>query len=334
MNFHPAHPLQPFWNLAAAPVQTQALNLALDRGLFEALQQPASATQIAERLGLHAGGTAVWLDLLWSMDLLERDQREVPHYRISDLSVRFFIEGAVDNCAQAWQYRARVLGAFATQMDNLLVDGPSGEQPPGGWVQAAQVQISQEQQAVSVPAVLRLLERWPLAERGRFLDLGGGPGHIAIALARRLPGWTGTLGELLATAEVARHNIEQAGLGERLDVQGCDLDRDELAAGYDLIWCSSVLHFVHDAQGALEKMFAALNPGGRLIIAHAEIAADADLAAQVLPFYTAMRMRGKYVPRPGEIAQAMQRAGFVEVTSPGRAAFPMAPVWLHTGLHP
>ena len=55
------------------------------------------------------------------------------------------------------------------------------------------------------------------------------------------------------TVAVAAANIAHAQLSHRLEILGGD---------YDLIWCSSVLHFVPDMTAALRKIHAALTPGG------------------------------------------------------------------------
>ena len=341
MNFHTAHDLQPFWTLAAAPMQTRALEQALTLGLFERLQQPASAAAVAAQLQLDPTATSVWLDLLWSMELLSRqsafDAPATPRYAASPLALRHFVAGSTQNCAQAWLYRAQFLERFAGQWETLLRQGfdPQGAATPqGSWAQAARVQIGQEQRVVTVPAVLRLIDTLALPATGRLLDLGGGPGHVGIALAQRLPGWQGVLCDQPETAEVAQENILAAGLAGRLQALGCDLNTDSIGGGYDLIWCSAVLHFMRDPQALVQKACAALNPGGLLLLAHAEQVDDPAVAARVLPFYGTLAVRGSHLPRPGGIARMMAEAGLIDIQSLGRVDFPMAPVWVHVGRRP
>jgi SAM-dependent methyltransferase len=341
MTFDEAHPLQPFWQLAAAPIQAQALELALSNGLFEALVQHASVDEVARRYTWHPANTAVWLELLWSMGSLSRSRPgggRATIYRASSMARRFFVSASDEDCAQAWLFRLRFLRGFAAQMDEFVRSGEAGgaasgaESVAAGWAQAAQAQIAQEQRAVTVPAALAVLRDLPgLGEAGRFLDLGGGPGLVAIALARAYPGWRGMVCDLPETVAVAQRNIEAAALSSRLDTLGADLDRDAIGDGYDLIWCSSVLHFVQDPAAALRTMYAALNPGGRLVLAHAERGDDARSASRVLPFYTPMRMRGRHVPEQGEIARVMAEAGFGSVDALGCVGFPMSPVWVYVG---
>lgn len=341
--FSSSHPLQPYWQLAAAPLQTRALELALQHGLFQQLKQASTVQDVAQALAFDERATEVWLDMLWSMNLLTRTQflqRSSPaRYGLSPLAQQYFLQGASDDCAQAWQYRAGFLAQVARQMEHGLRHGATetDQAPvanPGSWAQAAQVQISQEQRAVTVPAVMAWLASSHLAlpEQGRFLDLGGGPGHVGIALARLLPAWQGRVADLSDIVAIAQGNIVQAGMADRMEAMACNLDEDDLGeAVFDLIWCSSVLHFLHDPQAALVNMRQALKPGGCLLIAHAEIADDPALAARVLPFYAPMMWRGRYVPRAGDMTHALTQAGFLQVQSLGRADFPMAPVWAYVG---
>lgn len=342
MSFHTSHPLQPFWNAAVAPIQVQAVEQAIEYRLFTLLNEPTSADDVARQLGLNPTATAVWLDLLWSLELLVRQfpltSPSLPEYAVSPLAARFFVGASPDNCAQAWLYRARFLSRFAAQWGTLLREGfdPTGATrgvaPNGSWAQAAREQIGQEQRGITVPAVLRFLKTLPpFPATGRFLDLGGGPGHVGIALSQYLPAWHGAICDQSETAAVAHDNIQQAGLSDRLEALGRDLNTDEIGSGYDLIWCSSVLHFLQDPQGAVCKMWDALNPGGLLLLAHAELVDDVELAARVMPFYGTVTMRGNMLPRPGEIARMMVVAGFTDIRSLSRIDFPMAPVWLHQG---
>ncbi|CAM3843225.1 methyltransferase family protein [Kerstersia gyiorum] len=342
MDFLTPHPLQPFWNIAAAPIQTQALEQALLLGLFDRLRRPADAAAVAKDLQLDKAATSVWLDLLWSLDLLSRqvpaDVPDEPRYVTSPMALRHFVDGSSENCAQGWLYRARFLARFAGQWETLLRHGfdPQGQAAPkGSWAQAAREQIGQEQIAVTVPAVLRLLDTLPpLPETGRLLDLGGGPGHVGIALAQRLPGWQGVVCDQPETAEVAQENIQSAGLADRLLAQGCDLNTDGIGSGYDLIWCSAVLHFLRDPHALVRKASEALNPGGLLLMAHAEQSDDPAVAARVLPFYGTVALRGNLLPRPGDIARMMADEGLTDIQSLGRVDFPMAPVCLHMGRRP
>lgn len=342
MNIPDTHPLQPFWQIAVAPIQGKALEMALTLGLFDRLETPTSLQILAGQFNLNPDNTQVWLDLLWSMALLKREttsgQDNQPYYQTSWLSQRYFTEKSEQNCSQAWRFRYQTFAQFSMQMNQQI----QSSQPQARlatlsdqarqWADAAQVQIAQEQQAVTAPLVPQLLSQLTGLPAGlRFLDLGGGPGFVAMAIARLFPGSSGTVFDLPESVAVASRNIAQAGLSKRLHTLGGNLEHDEIGQNYDLIWCSSVLHFMSAPDQALQKIVNALKPGGMLVCAHAEKSNQEEVAAKVLPYYLPMMMRGKYVPEPGEIKTALSHIGLTDLSSLQVEGFPMAPIQVHYG---
>ncbi|WP_447577951.1 methyltransferase [Achromobacter kerstersii] len=336
MNPHTSHPMQRYWDLTAAPIQAAALDTALELGLLDRLTEPASAADVAHALALRPAQTAHLLDMLWSLDLLHRIDGDPVQYLCQPEARKHFCPGQPDYCGDAWRYRRRALTHFSEQMgDQLRADGPPIEPyvqtNATGWAQAARVQIAQEQRAIAVAAAGHAMACVPgAAHARRILDLGGGPGLIGISLVQRWPDATGVVFDWPETAAVAQENINAAGLSERMTVIGGDLAADPIGQGYDLIWCSSVLHFLPDAPAALRKMHDALAPGGQLVMVHAEVPADAHAAARVLPYYLPMMLLGRRVTRAGELHQALVDSGFTDVRGFDSDRFPMAPVHVLT----
>ena len=336
MSFDTQHALQPYWDLAVAPVQADGLAAALELGIFEVLATPHTPAQLADVLSLHGPHTALLLELLWSMQVLERDgaDTEALRYRCTATTLQYFCRDSVAFCGDAWLYRLHALRHFATQLNTLVRDGgkvtPYSTASGVNWATAAQQQIGQEQRAVTMRAALCVMQRVaPFADGNtplRLLDAGGGPGWVAIALAQAHAGVHGCVFDWPETVAVAAANIAHAQLSDRLETLGGDLDSDDIGGGYDLIWCSSVLHFVPDMAAALRKMQAALKPGGVLVCIQAEIAAAPGDAARVLPYYLPMRMLGRTVTRHGELAQLLRDTGWRQVEQYGASDFPMAPV--------
>lgn len=338
MSASPSKSLQRYWDLAAAPIQAAALDAALELGLFDRLTQPASAADLANALGLRPDATAHLLDMLWGLDLLHRLDGDPVQYLCQPEARQHFCPGQPGYCADAWRYRSRALTHFSEQMgDQLRLDGPPVEPyvqtNATGWAQAARVQIAQEQRAIAVAAAAHAMACVPDAgEAQRILDLGGGPGLIGISLVQRWPDATGVVFDWPETAAVAQENIIDAGLADRMSVIGGDLAADPIGHGYDLIWCSSVLHFVPDAHAVLRKMHHALAPGGRLVMVHAEMPQDAHTAARVLPYYLPMMLLGRRVTRAGELHQALVDCGFADVRGFDSDRFPLAPVRVLTAI--
>jgi len=101
-----------------------------------------------------------------------------------------------------------------------------------------------------------------------IVDVGAGTGTASLALARRFP-----TAEVVAIdrSEVMRDRIRVAadaqGLTDRLRVVRADLDAGWPAPGaIDLAWASSSLHEVADPDRLLREVYAALDPGGLLVV--------------------------------------------------------------------
>ncbi|PRY57533.1 methyltransferase family protein [Knoellia remsis] len=96
----------------------------------------------------------------------------------------------------------------------------------------------------------------------RVLEIGGGTGQLSLALADRV-------GSVLVTdasagmVEVARANIERAGLTDRLVAQRLDLLSDEPPAdSFDGVWSQLALHHVRGIDDLLARVHDTLEPGG------------------------------------------------------------------------
>ena len=100
----------------------------------------------------------------------------------------------------------------------------------------------------------------------RFLDLGGGPGSYAIALARRYPKLRGVI--LDQTIRVAKQLIRERDLSGRLAVRAGDIFKDDLGSGYDAVLCSNVIHIFSESENRklLRRATRALRAGGKLFI--------------------------------------------------------------------
>lgn len=325
---HAVHPLQACWDAALAPVRAQALELALTLDVFSLLRAPSTPAALAARLSLAPANTAHWLELLWSMGLLTRQPAgDVWAYGVADALAPYLLAGAADDCRHALRHRLHTLAEFAGQLPAWLTrDAIEPAASASAWAQAGQSHLAQEQRAVTAKVALDCVAGLPGLDGERwFLDLGGGPGQVAIALAHAHPQWRGRVFDLPDAVAVAADSIAAAGLAPRLQACGGDLARDPLGEGYHLIWCSSVLHFAPDLHTALARIAAALAPGGYLISLHAERPQQAADAAAVLPYYLPLLLRGRHVWREGELALALPAHGLHLAAPIQSHSLPLAP---------
>jgi SAM-dependent methyltransferase len=124
------------------------------------------------------------------------------------------------------------------------------------------------------------LARLGVAEGWRCLEVGCGAGGVA----RRLAGRVGSGGRVVAI-DLDTRFVEGHGLGN-LEVRRHDLMTDPLEQGaFDLAHARAVIEHLPDHQGALERMVAALRPGGWVLIEETDFGgpAAAALARYSLP---------------------------------------------------
>ena len=365
MTFSAHHDLQPLWDLAGGQIKIKALEIALSTLLFDALVSPCTAEQIAQKrllknnatlnkaLKLNIKNTEVWLDLLWSIGCLDKTGDNEAHYTTSDMAQRYLVKSSPLDCSQAISFRFQALKKFSDTFEDLLyisdknLDENLDKKPHNSaylptknspniaslWAKAAKEQIFQEQNGVTVPTLNMIMSHivspvHELPKNMHFLDLGSGPGLVAVALAERFEKATGVVFDFPETVKVAHENILKAGLQNRLSIQSGDFNTVQPEGHFDLIWCSSVLHFLEDTDAVIACITKLLKPNGIILLLHAEQTLDKDHCSRVLPFYLPMIMKGNYLPKKGELPKILTKYGINLITSKEISSFPMAPIWL------
>jgi demethylspheroidene O-methyltransferase len=114
-----------------------------------------------------------------------------------------------------------------------------------------------------------VLDAYPFHRHTRVLDVGGGEGTFAAAVARRHAALTLTVFDLPAVTERATRCVAATGLAQRLSVIGGDFLKDDLPRGADLVTLVRVIHDHDDAAALrlLRNVADALPPGGVILIA-------------------------------------------------------------------
>ncbi len=115
------------------------------------------------------------------------------------------------------------------------------------------------------PALAKAL---PLAEHTAVLDVGGGAGAYALSFARDYPHLRATVFELPKAAALARGNVDDWGLADRVAVVEGDFLLDDLPPGHDFIFMSNILHGQPPEENAalFRRVARAAPPGGRVAV--------------------------------------------------------------------
>ncbi|MFF3634761.1 amino acid adenylation domain-containing protein [Streptomyces sp. NPDC002250] len=166
-----------------------------------------------------------------------------------------------------------------------------------------------------------LLRTAGLEGTGHLLDVGGGSGAKAAAIAGHHPGITVTVFDLPSVTELAARKLP-AGLDGRVRFAPGDMFTDPFPSGMDAILFSSVLD-VFDAQRVetlLAKAYDALGPGGRVLIYSCNTAADeaGGVIATSLSLFLNVIATGEGMAYPvADYERMLRKAGFDRVGAVG-----------------
>ena len=121
-----------------------------------------------------------------------------------------------------------------------------------------------------------LAKKVDLKKHARLLDIAGGSGVYACALAHANPQLAVTVLEKPPVDQIARETIQARGFSDRVKVEIGDMFSEALPSGYDAHLFSNVLHDwdVPVVKQLISKSFEALPKGGKLVIHDAHLNAN------------------------------------------------------------
>jgi SAM-dependent methyltransferase len=116
---------------------------------------------------------------------------------------------------------------------------------------------------IHLPLAEALAESLDMSGVRRMMDLGGGSGVLSMALLRRCPDLTAVVVDIANVCAAGRRIAQEQSMETRLTFHVADFLHDELPSGFDLILdCDASAY----SEPMLQKIRAALAPGGRLVI--------------------------------------------------------------------
>lgn len=149
-----------------------------------------------------------------------------------------------------------------------------------------------------------------------LMDVGGGTGVFLAAAAQKQKAMKLTLFDLPAVVPGAKDRVARHGLKDRMNIVAGSFRDDPLPDGADMISLVRVLydHSDETVRALLSKVFAALPPGGRLLISEPMTGGDAPHRPGNAYFalYCLAMATGK-ARSADEISQLISEAGFHSV---------------------
>ncbi|MEY3886404.1 MAG: Demethylspheroidene O-methyltransferase [Pseudomonadota bacterium] len=317
---------QKLFDLMAGFVHTQVMLACIRLDLFKMLHQaPADLQQIAARVNMPAPVLQRLLLSAVSLGLLE--SRSQSRYGLGPLGVPL----ATHDGIAAMIEHNDLLYADMQDPVGFLNNAWQGDMA-AYWpyahdaqaaTRAAQDKFSRYSDLMAASqgfVVGEILSTYFFDEHRCVLDVGAGKGRFACEMAAHAPHLKLKLFDLPPVLELAKNNVQQRGLSERMSFYPGSFLHDELPQGADLVTLVRVAHDHPDdvVKQLLQKIHAALPLGGVLLLAEPmaqTMSATSSGSAQAdayFHFYLLAMGAGR-LRTPEELMRLMAEAGFGQI---------------------
>jgi precorrin-6B methylase 2 len=315
-----AHSPKNILDIAFAFRRSKALLTAVELGLFAILaQHPRTAPELAKQLDLHGRGAADFLDALVALNLISRDAggtyaNTVEAACFLDPRADGYIGDAlirIDNRVYPnWHRLAEALrsgqpqsGAFGEHGYQALYADPSSTEIFLRGMTGSSVVLAR---------ALALILPW--REFRSVVDIGTAEGAIPLQLARRHPRLNVCGYDLPNVEPFFRRHVQRNGFPQLPFHPGNFLS--EPLPGADALIMSRILHNwgLPTKRSLLEKAYAALAPGGALIICESLIddARRSNLDAMLSSLHMLLETAEGYEATGEDYTGWLKDAGFRE----------------------
>jgi SAM-dependent methyltransferase len=249
--------------------RTWLVYLGVELGLFAQLRAAGrtglSATELARQSGCEIGPVKAWVSAADAHELAElRDDRLVLD---EDTAVILLDEARPEFLGGQFVHSVIASLDWGEMLDFFRTGEPIRERPDR-YRQSIE-RLTVQDVAVFFQEALAELPQLvgDLAAGGRVVDIHCGGGRWLIAMARRFPALE-LVGIEFEPDSVARagKNVVDAGLADRIEIRHGDVTALDAMADFDLAYFQYALHQLTDPEGALRTAWAAIRPGGRLLV--------------------------------------------------------------------
>ena len=223
------------------------------------------AAQVARKVAADPRGTAVLLDALAALGLLEKREEA---YGLAPGVGDILAEGGAASTLAMVRHQGNCLRRWS-RLANVVRTGVPADLPPSVRGEAADlasfIGAMDEINRASADALVASLE--PRRFR-RILDVGGASGTWTIAFLRAAPLARATLFDRPEVVPMARTRLAEAGVLDRVELVPGDFYVDQLPCGADLVWLSAIVHqnSREENRDLFRKSHEALLDGGLVAI--------------------------------------------------------------------
>lgn len=264
-----------YYGLLAGGVRIKLLESIINFNVPELISNKGEILEsdLTKELGLHPLRAKKWYFLLTREGFLRRRKTELGYVYFLGPLTKKLMEGNNDQ----WWFFKQMTYSWQTiayeSLYNTLLGAPVHFDVHWPPKQANESIAIEEWMTRTSAGPIRSIERAINFHKVKhLLDIGGGNGTMACALAEKYPHLRVTLYNLPVAIKLARQTIQLASLENRVQVVEGDFFKDKtFPRGADLILFSRVLcdWSSETAERLLKMAYEALNPGGQVAICEA-----------------------------------------------------------------
>lgn len=245
---------------------TCALHAGVKLDIFSVLDgTPRTAVEVAQLRNSDPRGTAMLLDALTSLALLEKRDNS---YVSTAFAARTLSRTSPAYMGHIILHHHHLMAGWARLHEAVQDGGPIRERPSYDDDEAVRESFLMGMFNLASQLAPGIAQSIDLSACRRLLDLGGGPGTYAIHFCLANPGLSAVVYDLPTTRTFAEGTIARFDLSERIAFTSGDYLVDPVPTGFDAAWLSHILHSEGPAAcvALLRKALSALNPGAVLMV--------------------------------------------------------------------
>jgi ubiquinone/menaquinone biosynthesis C-methylase UbiE len=253
-------------SLADAVYPSFAMLAGMELDLFTPLKDgPLTAEEIAQAAGTDRAKTAPLLHALVAIGLLKFDGSRFSNLEEAD---RFLVRGRPNYIGMRHHAYRRRWDSVLRVAETIRTGVPQRGMNYADMSSDVRESFYRGTFTECLAAGRELAKSQDFSRFRKLVDVGGGSGGIAIAMAEAWPNLSITIADLPATAPVAQRYIDEAGFTTRINVNPTDVVSDPLEGSYDVAVMRGLLPVLTPDQirGALANVCRALKPGGPLYV--------------------------------------------------------------------
>ena len=309
------------WDVMLSVFNSQAIAIALELEVFDGLSEPSGVEELANKLGYSLRGMKALLPMLKVQGFLDKHQGA---YQLNNLSRTYMLKDSPYYWGPFFSRRAEAFPNYKMILENIR-DGETVESRAAadGWESGTlppevAKSVTDFMHCHSMPSAVGLAHTCDFSGVSSLLDVGGGSGCYASALANHYPEMKCTIMELDAVCEVAKGYIEKAGVSDRVDTTTVDMFREDWPEGYEAHFFSNIFHdwSIETCEQLAQKSFDALAPGGRICLQEIllEESGDEPYAAVAFSFFMTQGTKGQQFTM-AQLEAILTKAGFSNISA-------------------